>query len=391
MFSVLVFASLSETAQDISLIEAREEFVHRFRLNQQQEAGGASAALPVLASECPGWICYAEKSQADALPHISAVKSPQQIMGTLVKQHLAHSLGVSPALVYHVTLMPCYDKKLEASRDDFFLAAHGTREVDCVLATNEVVELLAERTPGGGSSSGGGGGDFASVVESPLDALFSNVDAEQQVLYAAAAEAGGSGGYLEAVFRHAARTLFAVELPALAPLPYRAGRNADTREVALEVDGAKVLSFATAYGFRNIQNVTRQVKTGALKHQYVEIMACPAGCLNGGGQIKAADVKSSKELLRAVDAAFHPAAAAAVATATASAEVALSDLAPPPALAADAQRLQCGGASCVRVRDPADNPAVQERVSRVQNSHHQLRIFQIIAHFHHTQETFSWS
>ena len=329
------------TGQDISLIEAREEFVHRFRRNQQQPAAAAASALPVLASECPGWICYAEKSQADALPHISAVKSPQQIMGTLVKQHLAHSLGVSPARVYHVTLMPCYDKKLEASRDDFFLAAHETREVDCVLATNEVVELLADRC-----------GDFAAVAESPLDALFSNVDAEQQVLFAAAAEAGGSGGYLETVFRHAARTLFAVDLPAHVPLPYRAGRNADTREVALEVGGAKVLSFATAYGFRNIQNVTRQVKTGALKHQYVEIMACPAGCLNGGGQIKAADVKSSKELLRAVEAAFHPAAAAAPATDG----VALSDLASPP-VAADAQPLQ--GQGGVRVRDPADNPAVQ--------------------------------
>lgn len=147
-------------ALDLALVEAREEFVQRFRAGQ----------LPVLAGECPGrvfaicprrerskdgacggagWVCYAEKTQASALPQISTVKSPQQIMGTLVKYHLAARLGLRcarvsasratvvahapphcrPEQVFHVSVMPCFDKKLEGSRDDFFNAAHGTRDV----------------------------------------------------------------------------------------------------------------------------------------------------------------------------------------------------------------------------------------------------------------------
>jgi iron only hydrogenase large subunit-like protein len=76
----------------------------------------------VLASACPGWVCYAEKTQgANLLPHISAVKSPQAVMGSIVKRRLAALRGWDPARVYHATVMPCYDKKLEASREDFLL------------------------------------------------------------------------------------------------------------------------------------------------------------------------------------------------------------------------------------------------------------------------------
>jgi iron only hydrogenase large subunit-like protein len=77
------------------------------------------AGLPVLASSCPGWICYAEKTSAEALPYVSSTKSPQAIMGSLIKEKLCSALGVLPHEIYHVTIMPCFDKKLEASRKDF--------------------------------------------------------------------------------------------------------------------------------------------------------------------------------------------------------------------------------------------------------------------------------
>ena len=96
--------------------------------------------LPILTSACPGWVCYAEKSHPKTLPHISKIKSPQGVMGTLVKTHLAEALGVMSSQVYHCTVMPCFDKKLEAARPE--LMAGGVLETDCVLATSEVEEML---------------------------------------------------------------------------------------------------------------------------------------------------------------------------------------------------------------------------------------------------------
>lgn len=88
-----------------------------------------------------GWICYAEKTHGSyILPYISTTKSPQQIMGSLVKDHLANSLNITPDSIYHVTVMPCYDKKLEASRNDFFNDIYSTRDVDCVITSGMFIE-----------------------------------------------------------------------------------------------------------------------------------------------------------------------------------------------------------------------------------------------------------
>jgi len=111
--------------------------------------------LPMLASSCPGWICYAEKTHPAVLPYVSTVKSPQQVMGVLVKQFLGPEIGVAPKDIFHVTVMPCFDKKLEASRLDFFHqdeasdseSPQGFNEVDLVLTSVEVhnlIEQLAE-------------------------------------------------------------------------------------------------------------------------------------------------------------------------------------------------------------------------------------------------------
>ena len=89
--------------------------------------------LPVI-----GWVCYAEKTHGTyILPYISTTKSPQQVMGSLVKERLAGQLGVTPDRIYHVTIMPCFDKKLEASRQDFYSDLYSSRDVDCVISTSE--------------------------------------------------------------------------------------------------------------------------------------------------------------------------------------------------------------------------------------------------------------
>lgn len=128
----------TKLADDLALIEARNEFIDRFNA----EAIGQKT-LPMLASSCPGWVCYAEKTHGNfILPYISSTRSPQQIMGVLVKQLLGQQKGIQPNLIYHVTVMPCYDKKLEASREDFFNEALNCRDVDCVITSSKLTQYI---------------------------------------------------------------------------------------------------------------------------------------------------------------------------------------------------------------------------------------------------------
>lgn len=118
-------------AEDFALLENQREFIHRFRATQSD---GIKNSLPMLASSCPGWVCYAEKTHGSyILPYISHIKSPQQIMGSLIKNWTTSQ--TRGRQIYHVTVMPCYDKKLEAAREDFFNHETG-RDVDCVITAS---------------------------------------------------------------------------------------------------------------------------------------------------------------------------------------------------------------------------------------------------------------
>jgi iron only hydrogenase large subunit-like protein len=136
-------------SREFSLLESQREFVERYKQQKQHdkqsdESTAMSAAkLPILSSACPGWICYAEKTHGSfILPYISSVKSPQQVMGTLIKEYLCKKLDTTPDKIYHLTVMPCYDKKLEASRKDFYNELYDTKDVDCVLSTSKPIFLL---------------------------------------------------------------------------------------------------------------------------------------------------------------------------------------------------------------------------------------------------------
>lgn len=121
----------TKVADDLALLESRNEFIERFRDNLPDKP------FPMLSSSCPGWVCYAEKTHGNfILPYIATTRSPQQIMGVLIKQWLAKKLSKSSENIYHVTIMPCYDKKLEASREDFFDEVVNSRDVDCVITSS---------------------------------------------------------------------------------------------------------------------------------------------------------------------------------------------------------------------------------------------------------------
>ncbi|XP_054281049.1 probable cytosolic Fe-S cluster assembly factor GK14772 isoform X2 [Macrosteles quadrilineatus] len=225
-----------------------------------------------------GWVCYAEKTHGNfVLPYISTTRSPQQVMGSLIKDHLAASVGRP---IYHVTVMPCYDKKLEASRQDFVSSIDQSREVDCVITAIELEQMLIAE-----------GRSLTSEEEGEVDYPWTPSPPLHHYPLSAC-EGSGSGGWAHQLFRYAALELF----PDCQPdLTFRTLRNQDLQEVTLEKEGKVLLRFAIANGFRNIQNLVQKLKRGKCPYDYVEVMACPSGCLNGGAQVRPKDGVSPRE------------------------------------------------------------------------------------------------
>lgn len=326
----------TSAAEAISLLEGKAQFTRRFK------EGAASAPVPLLTSHCPGWTCYAEKVvDPMVLPHLAPLRPPQELQGRLVKTQLveAHNrrrfLGawrarsplfaaecgwwlrsllrdgklesmaalVGSSDVYHVSVQPCYDKKLEAARPGFDMGGE-VREVDTVLTTTEVVDLLKGAAGGVVHEAPQGATAEEAFAATPAVAMGNTVLTDlclgdisigrPEPLISPVRENGGSGGFLEYVFREAAAELFpeASSPSAGLPLEFKSKQNQDMREVVLEDPRTKrpLLKFVAAYGFRNIQNVIRRITRAGVDPakecgHFVEIMACPGGCLNGGGQI----------------------------------------------------------------------------------------------------------
>lgn len=256
-------------ARDVALAECQREFVQRFRHEP--------ARLPLLTSSCPGWVRFVERLHGEAVaPYLSRVRSAQQVMGALLKERFAQRQGVGPEELFHVTVMPCYDRKLEATRPEFRHATAETPHVDCVLTTGELVSMLDAE-----------GKSLAEVEPGALDTLFGEEGAEgpaHERLWGPGRPGGPDGAvgcYLEAVLRHAAHELFGVDVR---EVTYSTLRNKDMWEARVERHGEVLLRFAGACGLRNVQNVVAKLRRGRLPYHFVEISACPSGCLNGPGQ-----------------------------------------------------------------------------------------------------------
>ena len=291
-------------ARDISLYECGLEFLDFYAQRKDSES-------TLICGACPGWICYAEKTQQHLVTQLSRTKSPQQIMGILVKHFFPQKMlgkQVSPAHVYHVTVMPCYDKKLEASRPDFFDEIHQTRDVDCVIASSELVQMIEENSE--------------NRRKFFVQALDAGIVDHQLSLFNASHHGSGSGGYLEHVFRIAAKSLFNVDVIwnengelLLSPLfveshvfEIQTNRNEDYQDYILSERCTQkvLLRFAKVYGFRNVQTLVRKLKGKRITYDYVEVMACPGACLNGGGQPRPSPESSLTPLqnLQAMKAAY---------------------------------------------------------------------------------------
>lgn len=252
---------LSEMRQ-ISLLRASEEFVLRYK----------SGRTLTITSACPGWLTYAEKTQSQAvLDCISSIRSPQGMLGSFAERL---SLDKGKKTMSVSAVMPCHDKKIEAARPEFATVNNGTdseRELNCVITTEELMDIISES-------------DFSiqEAHESNLTYLFGPRD-DNRFGEKVGSE---SGGYADFILRAASREILNKELENGPLITKKSSKSGDIKSVTISnIDGSKKLCFATAYGFRSLQSVIRKVKRGESPYNYIELMACPGGCTNGGGQI----------------------------------------------------------------------------------------------------------
>lgn len=243
---------------DLTIMEEATEFVQRVT------QGGV---LPMFTSCCPGWVDYAEKNYHDLLPHLSTAKSPQQMQGAITKTYWAEKMGLDPAKVCSVSVMPCTAKKYESRRDET-MKSSGFSDVDISITTREFARLIRQA-----------GIDFASLEESEADSPLGGYTGAGTIF-------GATGGVMEAAVRSAYHFVTKEELGNIELTPVRGLDSVKTCEV--DVAGKK-LKLAVVHQLGNVDAVVQEVLEAKREgkeppYHFIEVMACRGGCVSGGGQ-----------------------------------------------------------------------------------------------------------
>lgn len=237
---------------DLTIMEEGHEFLDRL------QNGGV---LPMITSCSPGWVNMIELKYPELLPHLSTAKSPQQMFGAVAKTYYAEKVGIDPAKIVSVSVMPCTAKKAEAQREE--MCDSGYRDVDIVITTRELGRMIREA-----------GIDFASLPEE-------NFDSPLGIGTGAGAIFGNTGGVMEAALRTVADVVSGEDLP---KLEYEEVRGMEeTREATVTVAG-KEIKVAVVNTLGSARKMLERIKAGTADYQFIEVMACPGGCIGGGGQ-----------------------------------------------------------------------------------------------------------
>lgn len=237
---------------DLTIMEEGHEFLDRL------QNGGV---LPMITSCSPGWVNMIELKYPELLSHLSTAKSPQQMFGAVAKTYYAEKAGIDPAKIVSVSVMPCTAKKAEAQREE--MCDSGYRDVDIVITTRELGRMIREA-----------GIDFASLPEE-------NFDSPLGIGTGAGAIFGNTGGVMEAALRTVADVVSGEDLP---KLEYEEVRGMEeTREATVTVAG-KEIKVAVVNTLGSARKMLERIKAGTADYQFIEVMACPGGCIGGGGQ-----------------------------------------------------------------------------------------------------------
>ncbi len=242
-----------DTAADITIIEEGTELLERIK------TGGV---LPLITSCSPGWIRYAEQYYPDFLPNISSCKSPQGMFGGLMKTYYAEKMGIDPKDMFVVSVMPCTAKKYEIQRDDM-QAAPGYQDIDVSITTRELGEMIKRS-----------GLNFPELPDEKFDPIFGIASGAADIF-------GASGGVMEAALRTVAALLAGEEN---APIEFHEVRGLEAvKEATYELPG-KTVRVAVVSGTKNAGALLDAVRAGEKEYDFIEVMCCPGGCINGGGQ-----------------------------------------------------------------------------------------------------------
>lgn len=239
-------------AADLTIIEEGHEFIARLK------QGGK---LPLITSCSPGWIKFMEHFYPELMENVSTCKSPQQMFGAVAKTYYAQKLGIDPKDMVVVSIMPCTAKKFECQRDE--MRASGFQDVDFSLTTREAARMLQEK-----------GIDLKEMPEEDFDDPLG-------ISTGAAAVFGATGGVMEAALRSVYEILTGKTLE---KVDFYSVRGMDgVKEATVEINGMEI-HVAVAHGLGNARKVLDEVRAGRSKYHFIEIMACPGGCIGGGGQ-----------------------------------------------------------------------------------------------------------
>ena len=239
-------------AADLTIMEEGTEFLNRVK------NGGT---LPMITSCSPGWIKFCEHYYPELIPNLSTCKSPQQMQGAMIKSYYAEKMGIDPKDIIVVSVMPCVAKKFEIKRDD--QGHDGIADNDFVISTRELASMIKKA-----------GIQFNDLPDEQFDPIM-GIGSGAGTIF------GTSGGVMEAALRTVADVLTGEDLEHIEYTDVR-GMD-DIKEATYDVAGMKV-KVAVTSGLKNAAKLLDKVKSGEADYQFIEVMCCPGGCINGGGQ-----------------------------------------------------------------------------------------------------------
>lgn len=256
-----------DTAADLTIMEEGTELLDRLK------NGGA---LPLLTSCSPGWIKFCEEYYPDMIPNISSCKSPQGMYGAMMKTYYAEKNGIDPNDLFVVSVMPCTAKKFEIGRDDMSAAGEGVPDIDVSLTTRELAAMIKRA-----------GIRFRDLPDEAFDPAFGIASGAGHIF-------GATGGVMEAALRTVAEIVTGKPLENVEFHEVRGLK--DIREAEYDLAGTKVRVAVTS-GLENAKKLLDMVKSGEKQYHFIEVMACPGGCVNGGGQPhQSGDVRNFTDL-----------------------------------------------------------------------------------------------
>ena len=242
----------TDWAADLTIMEEATELVNRVK---------NKGVLPMITSCSPGWIKFCETYYSDFIPNLSTCKSPHEMEGAMIKTYWAEKVGIDPKDIRVVSVMPCTAKKFEAKRPE--LGHDGMADVDAVITTRELARMIKKA-----------GIDFNSLPDEDFDPVLGESTGAAVIF-------GATGGVMEAALRTAYEVITGKKLD---KIEFEAVRGIDGVKEATVKVGDLDVSVAIAHGTANAAKLLDQIRSGKKKYTFIEIMACPGGCVTGGGQ-----------------------------------------------------------------------------------------------------------